>query len=71
MLTCCNPKSPILYKTLKNFVTITMISRKHVIGWCSLGFLSPPVRMHAGLLCIAFCMYGCDLTKIQIGPKVT
>ncbi len=38
-------------------------------------FLSPPVRMHGGLLCIAFCMSvclsGCDLTKIQTGPKVT
>ena len=33
------------------------------------GLLSPPVRMHGGLLCIAFCMYvcmsGCDLTKIH------
>ncbi len=35
-------------------------------------FFSPPVRMHGGLLCITFCLsVGCDVTKIQPGPKVT
>ena len=37
-------------------------------------FLSPPVRMHDGLLCIVFCMYVClsvcDLTKIHTRQKV-
>ena len=33
------------------------------------------MRMHGGLLSMAFCMYvcmsGCDWTKSQTGPKVT
>ena len=28
-------------------------------------FLSPPVRMHPGLTCIVYCLYVCNLTKIQ------
>ena len=37
-------------------------------------FLSPPVRMHGGLLCITFCLWldqKSDLTEIQTWPKVT
>ncbi len=34
-------------------------------------FLSPPVRMHGGLICITFCMSVCHLTKIQARQKVT
>ncbi len=38
-------------------------------------FLSTPVHMHGGLLCITFCLSvclsGCDLTKIQTRQKVT
>ena len=34
-------------------------------------FLSPPLRMHSGLICIVICLYVCDLTKIQTRKKVT
>ncbi len=32
-------------------------------------FLSPPVCMHVGPICIAFCMPVCHLNKIQTGQN--
>ncbi len=34
--------------------------------WC---FLSTPVRVHGGLICIAFCLSVCDFTKIELDKK--
>ncbi len=33
-------------------------------------FLSPPVCMHSGLMCIVFCMYVCHWTNIETRQKV-
>ncbi len=33
--------------------------RGYIVQHCMYTFLSPPVRMHVGLICIVFCLYVC------------
>ena len=42
----------------------------HFTVWVSLNYLSPPVLMHGGLLCIAFCLSVCLSVRLSVCPSV-